>query len=400
MTFTNKQLEKYADVLIWGLETARSGRFKAYDTIQLAYQGAAQPLAEALYARLLERKRNVILRPGTGEVMEHTFYAATDAKQRKFINKGVLPLAESLNGAIHLRAPESLTHLKDIDPKRMAEVAVARKPLRKVMEKREEKGLFGWTLCMYPTEELAKQAGMSIADYAGQIKKACFLQSPDPVQKWKDIYRDAISVKKWLYGLKIETLRVESKHTDLEVRLGEKRRFVGLSGHNIPSFEIFTSPDWRGTRGTYYADFPSFRNGNYIEGVTLVFEKGRVVKSKAKKGAAFVAKMVGMDRGAAQLGEFSLTDKRFSKIDRFMANTLFDENIGGKHGNCHVAIGSSYSDAYDGDPSKLTAAAKKKLGFNDSALHWDLISTEKKMVTARCKGGREVVVYEDGTFAV
>ena len=68
-----------------------------------------------------------------------------------------------------------------------------------------------------------------------------------------------------------------------------------------------------------------------------------------------------MDKGANKVGEFSLTDIRFSKIDRFMANTLFDENYGGKYGNCHIAVGSSYSDTYDGDPAKLTKEKKREL---------------------------------------
>ena len=106
-----------------------------------------------------------------------------------------------------------------------------------------------------------------------------------------------------------------------------------------------------------------------------------------------------MDHGAGKLGEFSLTDKRFSKIDRFMANTLFDENYGGKHGNCHVALGSSYANTFDGDPGKLTAAKKEKLGFNDSALHWDLVNTEKKRVVAHLTSGKKTTVYENGKFA-
>ena len=105
-----------------------------------------------------------------------------------------------------------------------------------------------------------------------------------------------------------------------------------------------------------------------------------------------------MDQGANKLGEFSLTDKRFSKINKFMANTLFDENYGGKFGNCHIALGSSYSDTFSGDPSKLTKAMKKKLGFNDSALHWDIVNTGKKTVTARLTTGKNVVIYEDGQF--
>lgn len=106
-----------------------------------------------------------------------------------------------------------------------------------------------------------------------------------------------------------------------------------------------------------------------------------------------------MDNGANKLGEFSLTDKRFSKINRFMANTLYDENYGGRYGNCHVALGASYSDTYSGKPSELTKARKKKLGFNDSALHWDLVNTEKKRVTARLKTGRSITIYENGQFA-
>jgi len=106
-----------------------------------------------------------------------------------------------------------------------------------------------------------------------------------------------------------------------------------------------------------------------------------------------------MDKGANKIGEFSLTDRRFSKIDRFMANTLFDENFGGKHGNCHIAIGASYSDTYDGDPSTLTKEEKERLGFNDSALHWDLVNTEKKRVTAHLADGRQITIYETGMFA-
>jgi len=198
----------------------------------------------------------------------------------------------------------------------------------------------------------------------------------------------------------IERLHVESNHVDLQITPGERRRWVGITGHNIPSFEIFLSPDWRGTEGSYSANQPSYRNGNYVESVKLTFKKGRVLKSQAAKGGSFLAKQVALDPGAARVGEFSLTDKRFSRIDRFMANTLFDENYGGKHGNCHLALGSSYSDTFSGDRSKLTKDKKRKLGFNDSALHWDLVNTEDKRVTAHLAGGKKVVIYEKGMFAM
>ena len=81
-----------------------------------------------------------------------------------------------------------------------------------------------------------------------------------------------------------------------------------------------------------------------------------------------------------------------------MANTLYDENYGGRYGNCHLAVGSSYSDTYDGDPADLSKDMKCELGFNDSALHWDLVNTERKTVTALLTNGKRVLIYEDGIF--
>jgi aminopeptidase len=125
-------------------------------------------------------------------------------------------------------------------------------------------------------------------------------------------------------------------------------------------------------RGKYYADQPSYRSGNRVEGTQLEFKKGRATVIRVDVGEDFVKKQLKIDKGANKLGEFSLTDKRFSRIDRFMANTLHDENYGGKNGNCHIALGSSYSNTYAGDSKKSTPARKRDLGFNESALHWDL----------------------------
>jgi aminopeptidase len=83
-----------------------------------------------------------------------------------------------------------------------------------------------------------------------------------------------------------------------------------------------------------------------------------------------------------------------------MANTLYDENYGGKHGNCHVALGSSYADTYSGRIATLTPVLKSRLGFNDSALHWDLVNTEPKRVTARLKNGGALTLYEKGRFQI
>jgi aminopeptidase len=395
---SKNQLDKFADVLIWGLETARTKPYKPYDVIILRYELPALPLAETLHRKLVRKKWNVVVRGLMNPVMEKDFFSYSDSRQRKFIGAWETKFFENLNGNIFLSAPESLTHLKDIDPKRINEAMVARRGLRRIMERREEQGMLGWTLCTFPTAEPARRAGLSLNEYTAQIIKACFLNDRDPVARWKEIYARSMEIKKWLNGLSIAALRAESESFDLTVTPGERRRFLGVSGHNIPSFEIFTSPDWRGTNGVYYANLPSYRTGNLVKGVRLEFKSGSVVKASAEQGEKFLRKMIAMDHGARRLGEFSLTDRRFSRIDRFMADTLFDENFGGEHGNCHVALGNSYSDTFSGDPASLTAAAKKKLGFNDSALHWDLVNTEKKSVTATLKGGKKMLLYDKGMF--
>ncbi len=400
MLLTKTQLEKYAQVMVWAMHAARrNGKVKPYDVVLLRTDVGALPLAEEIYKVLLKKHLQPVVRFNLPENMAKDFYTLADKKQLSFIAPGEKEFQGNLNGLIALHAPQDLTHLKNVDPARIATSAVARKPIREILDVREQAGKFSWTLCNYPTEELAKRAGLSAKEYANQVARACFLNEKDPVKKWQEVTAQITEIGLWLSSLPIETLHIESASMDFEVLVGQKRKFIAGGGCNVPSFEIFTSPDWRGTKGVYFADLSSYRSGNYVKGVRLEFKNGRVVKADAEKGGEFVRKMLAMDRGASQIGEFSLTDRRFSKITKFMADILYDENFGGKYGNCHVAVGASYADTYDGPQSDMTKAFKTKLGFNDSSLHWDLINTENKRVTAKLKNGTTVTVYEKGEFS-
>ncbi|MFP3999326.1 MAG: aminopeptidase [Desulfobacterales bacterium] len=396
----DQYLDRYADVLLWGLNTARKGRRKKSDIILIRYDLAALPLAERLYEKLLAAGRHPVQRLMQTSNMEKQFYEIANNRQLRFIAPGEKEFCQGLNGSIVLLAPESITHLSHIDPSVIGTSLKARKQLRDLLDKREETGEFSWTLAIYPTSAMAKHAGMQISEYSREIVKACFINRRDPLAHWQSVYRNAQKIKKWLNSLQIQSIRVESENLDLKITPGQKRRWIGISGHNIPSFEIFLSPDWRGTRGIYFADQPTYRSGNLVEKIRLEFDKGKVISADAETGGDFLRKQVQMDRGSDKIGEFSLTDRRFSKISRFMANTLYDENFGGKYGNCHIALGSSYSDTYAGDSADLTKSAKKQLGFNDSALHWDIVNTEKKLVTARLAEGKKKIIYENGEFKI
>ena len=392
------KLSRYADVMIWGLMTSRGKKLKKGDIIRVTGGVAGLPLMEEIHTKLMEKGFNVVVVVGDTPRIETDHYRLADDDQLTWLPPWSKHICKNIHGHIYVHAPDSLTHLKDVNPKKIAKALKATRPLRDIMEKREEKGDFGWTLCAYPTQEQADQAGLTLRQYANQIEKACWLHEKDPVAHWKVFYKSFQKIKKRLDRLNVDYYHIESKNTDLKVWPGENRQWVGGRGANIPSFELFISPDCRKTEGVYYADQWTFQSGNRVSGIRLEFKKGKVVKATADVGERFLKEQLKTDLGASMVGEFSLTDKRFSKINKFMANTLFDENFGGKNGNMHLAVGDSYSDTYSGDVSKLTKSMKKKLGFNYSSIHWDIVNTEKKKVTAYLKSGKKKVIYEDGKF--
>jgi len=396
--FNREQLEKYARILMWGMSVARNEQFQAGDLVLIRYDHPARELAEIIFQITLERGFHPIQRVNTSPAMESAFFSKADTTQLTFLAPGDEELMRHLNGSISLLAPESLTHLQNVDPARIGQAVLSRKKLRDILDHRENQGFFGWTLSLLTTPELAANAGLSQEEYTRQIVKACYLDHDDPISQWEDIFVRAKDIKDGLNRLDIETLHLQSDKCDLKVSPGEHRQWVGVSGHNIPSFEIFTSPDWRGTDGVFFMDQPSFRSGNVVKDLRVEFKQGEVVDVQAEQGEGFVKKQLAIDANANKLGEFSLTDKRFSRIDTFMAHTLFDENFGGSNGNCHIALGASYSETYAPGGKYLTEEKKRELGFNDSALHWDLVNTEPKRVKARLRSGEMRIIYEDGMF--
>jgi len=137
---TKRQTEKYSDVLLWGLKTARKRKFKRNDIVLLRFDPAAIKLAETLHGKLLDMGMHPVLRQGLTPVMEHNFYGKSNNRQIIFLAPGEKELLNSLNGNIYLRAPESLTHLSNIDPMRIGKAVVARKPFREILQKRENRG--------------------------------------------------------------------------------------------------------------------------------------------------------------------------------------------------------------------------------------------------------------------
>jgi len=398
-TPSKKILENYAKVMI-DFALGKGKGIKANDVVYLVYDLEAKPLALAIYQRILEKGGHPIVK-SADEDFEKVFFEKASDDQLKFTPKKYLKsLVDTIDHRLYLIAPTDPFLLKNIDHQKIVLANSSRQILKKWLFEKEDKGKLTWSLCLYGTPGLAKEAGLSIEEFWEQIIKACFLDKDDSISFWRDVFLKINDLIKKMNALPVEKFHIISKDTDLYITLGEKRAWKGGSGANIPSFEIFTSPDWRGTEGKIYFDYPLYRYGNLIKDIYLEFKNGKIIKAKAKKNEKLLQEMIFKQENADKIGEFSLTDKRFSRISKFMANTLYDENFGGEWGNSHLAIGSSYHDCFSGDKNKMKKNDWEKLGFNQSVEHCDIINTQKKEVYAIFKNGEKKLIYKDGLFMI
>ncbi len=400
-----KILEKYADVLVnFALGSGKG--IKRGEVVYIVADEIAKPLFIELRKAVWKSGGHVIAsyRPSPDREfnVERDFYAHAKGHQIEFFPaKYMKGLMDEIDHSVFIISDTDKKVLSSVDPKKLMARGKAMKPYMEWRNEKENRGKFTWTLALYATEAMAKEARMPLPDYWKEIINACFLDRKDPIAEWKKVYKKLESYNKKINALcpLVDKFHVKGPDADIFIALGEKRRWMGGSGRNIPSFELFTSPDWRGTEGWIKFSEPLYRYGNLITGVKLVFKDGRVVSATARKGEKILKAMVATE-GANRIGEFSLTDKRFSRIKKFMAETLFDENIGGPNGNTHIALGKSYHDCFAGDPSKISKAKWAELGFNDSSVHTDIVSTAPRVVTAYLKNGSKKVIYKGGRFVL
>jgi aminopeptidase len=121
---------------------------------------AALPLAEKMQALILKQGLNPVLRITPPSALEKGYFSLAEQEQLSFVVPGDRELYERLGGLVSLLAPDSITHLKDMPPTKIATFSLARKYLRDILDKREATREFGWTLCLMPTPALAENAGL------------------------------------------------------------------------------------------------------------------------------------------------------------------------------------------------------------------------------------------------
>jgi aminopeptidase len=380
-------LDKYAQVLVnFALNSGKG--IKKGEAVRLVVSEAAKPLYIALRNQILKSGGHVISFYLPDDVSREVYELSSPDQLKFFPKKYFRGLTDSIDHSLAIISDTNLHELEGIDPAKIMLRAKSSKPFKDWLDVKENAGKFTWTLALYGTPAMAAEAKLSLADYWDQIIKACYLDVSDPIAAWQDIFTRNQNFQDFLNSLAIAKLHIQGVDADLWITPGANRKWIGGSGRNIPSFEVFTSPDWRGTEGWIKFNQPLYRYGNIITGIELEFTAGKVTKSSATQNYAILKKMLEVEN-ADKIGEFSLTDKRLSRIDHFMAETLFDENISGPFGNTHIALGSAYADAL---------SKKGAPGFNNCAIHTDIISTTDRTVTAHLTNGTQKIIYKSGEF--
>jgi aminopeptidase len=394
-------LERYAAVLVDFALGSGEG-VQPGEVVRVVAPESAKPLYVALNRAVWRAGGHVIggYQPDDDDeynLARDFLESAEEAQLEHFPARYMRGLVDEMDHQVSVLADADPHALDAVEPAKIMRRGEAMRPLLDWRGEKENAGRFTWTLGLYGTPAMAAEAGMSLEEYWEQIVYACYLDEEDPLARWREVGERLDETRRQLNSLEIERVHVEGEDVDLWVSLGERRRWLGGRGRNIPSFEIFTSPDWRGTEGWIYCNQPLYRYGNLVKGIRLRFANGRVTEASAEENEPVLQEMIAT-AGADRIGEFSLTDRRYSRITRFMAHTLYDENVGGAFGNTHIAVGRSYQDAYDGDPAELAKEEWERLGFNQSSVHTDIVSTTDRRVTARLRDGSERVIYADGEF--
>jgi aminopeptidase len=397
-TPSEKILENYAKVLVHFALGKKEGIAKG-DVVECLIPDVAKPMAKALQKEILQAGGHMLLRLIPTGLDKDFFTFASKEQLTFFPAQHLKSKADLINHSIGIIADTEPMELSTVDPAKIMLARDSKKQYRDWLIEKENHGKFTWTLALWGVQAKADLVGVSLQEYWDQIIHACFLDAADPLEEWRSVKKLQQKIRNTINKLKIEYLTVQGADVDLVVKLGPERVWKGGADRNIPSFELFTSPDWRGTTGWIKFNQPLYRYGNILDNVELHFENGVVTKHAAGRGKKVLEQML-QSPNANKIGEFSLTDNRLSRITHPMAETLYDENIGGPFGNTHLAIGMAYKDCYRGNPAIVKPEEWEAMGYNDSPEHTDIISTTDRTVTAHLTDGTKKVIYAAGQFKI
>lgn len=300
--------------------------------------------------------------------------------------------------------------LRGINPKYFKAFAARikiSKPYRDAIDNKHQ-----WCIAAVPGEAWAKKVHPELSKRTAveqlwkDILYTARADGEDPIADWEEHNRDLKARSKYLNDLHLRELRYHSANgTDFKVGLIPTAEFhagrdTTMQGvvydPNMPTEEVFTSPDRRTAEGIVYATKPLSYQGQLIENFSVRFEKGRAVEVKAEKGQDVLEQIISMDEGCHYLGECALVPKEspIHQSGLLFYNTLFDENAA-----CHLALGFGFDECVKGF-EKMTKEELYEIGVNDAGNHTDfMIGSDDLSIDGVDEHGNVHPIFRNGTWA-
>ncbi len=379
------------------------------------------PIEAHEFARLCQNEAYLA---GAGEVRilyqdaraQHTDYMHKEEQWLVNVPKYQVEMVkeEQQRGCAFLHIDSDMPGLmNDVDPRRIGKAAAAKRKAMKPYRAYTMNNIGQWTIVAVPNPVWAKKVFPKETEenavnllWKAILKTVYVTASNDPVQVWK---QHSAKIKK--HCSKMDRYAFASLHfvnsigTDLTVGLPEGHLWGGGTEYaslkkcnfnpNMPTEEVFTTPDRMNVNGTVHASKPLSYQGRMIEDFSLTLKDGKAVSYKARKGKEALAEILNADENSNRLGEVALIsyDSPISRMNMLFYDTLFDENA-----SCHLALGASYPTQLKGG-ADMSDKELMKHGGNVSSVHVDfMFGTRDMKITGITAKGKEVTVFDHGNF--
>lgn len=240
------------------------------------------------------------------------------------------------------------------------------------------------------------------------LRPILLLDKENPAEAWKEKAADLVSRSKKLDMLALESLHFTDTDTgtDLTVGLTTRARWKGgpeenkghISMPNLPTEEVFTTPDRNRCDGEVRVTRPVEVRGTIVKGARLVFRNGIITEFSAEEGEEALKGYISTDPGSERLGEVALVgeDSPIAASKLLFGSILYDENA-----SCHIAVGSGYPSCLEGAEKLTDDDAKLAAACNVSLVHLDfMIGSPTTDVTGKGRDGREIPIISKGRFVI